>query len=308
MCRIVPLAARFAESREWVVLGSSSAAHWVAEVADIEVCTAREWVRVGRRLQGLPRTAEAFADERVSYSKVRTLTRVATSETEDELLVLAEATPAGHLARAIAAWASEKSDDEELARLQHKGRSLTWRHEPDGLVTFTMRLVPEIAGRLIAEVSTRVMRTTAKEAGQLAWPSLAHQQADAFASLVAEGGGDTEVVLHVRSDGTSLDDGTPILGSVVERLAPQSFMRALIHDADGRPINASARRRPPTTRQKRVVKARDQRCVDCGSEVLLEYDHNPDFAISGQTVVEELELRCSPCHQKRHRFDAKEAA
>ena len=75
----------------------------------------------------------------------------------------------------------------------------------------------------------------------------------------------TEIVLHLRGDGATLDDGTPIPISVLERIAPESFLRALIHDAERRPINASARHRHPTTRQKRVVKERDRHCIDCGT-------------------------------------------
>jgi hypothetical protein len=43
------------------------------------------------------------------------------------------------------------------------------------------------------------------------------------------------VILHVRADGATLDDGSPLPMSVVERIAPQAFIRALIHDAEGRP-------------------------------------------------------------------------
>jgi 5-methylcytosine-specific restriction endonuclease McrA len=91
---------------------------------------------------------------------------------------------------------------------------------------------------------------------------------------------------------------------VVERIAPEAFIRALIHDADNRPINASAKRRHPSARQKRVVKERDRVCVDCGATTLLEYDHVPDFATTGRTIVEELQLRCAPCHQRRHDREA----
>ena len=80
----------------------------------------------------------------------------------------------------------------------------------------------------------------------------------------------------------------------------EARLRAMIHDAEGRPINASAARRHPTTRQKRVVKERDGACVDCGRTDLLEYDHVPAYEATGHTVVDELELRCAPCHHRRH--------
>ena len=88
---------------------------------------------------------------------------------------------------------------------------------------------------------------------------------------------------------------------MIERIAPDSLIRALIHDARGRPANASHRRRHPTDRQKRIVKERDRVCVDCGATTLLQYDHHPDYAITGHTVVDELVLRCAPCHARRHR-------
>jgi len=42
--------------------------------------------------------------------------------------------------------------------------------------------------------------------------------------------------VHVRAGGNSLDDGTPVSDTIVERLAPHSFIRALIHDIDGNPL------------------------------------------------------------------------
>ena len=110
----------------------------------------------------------------------------------------------------------------------------------------------------------------------------------------------SEVIIHVRGDGCTLDDGTPIADSAVARLLSQAFIRVLIHDAERRPINASSRQRHPTQRQKRVVHERDRKCVDCGSTDLLRYDHDPDYEQSRHTTTDELKLRCAPCHHKRH--------
>jgi hypothetical protein len=299
---VIGLAADFADSGEWMVSNAASAAHWIAAVADIEVCTAREWIRVGRRLRSLTLIADLFEADELSYSKVRTLTRLATPDNEQQLAAIAVDVPAGALPRAIAAWLHRNSDDRELERLQHEQRSVTWRNEPDGMVTFTARLPPLVAGLLISRLTTQVMSTRPTTTAIEQWPSLAQQHADALAALLCEGSGPltTEVIVHVRDDGASLDDGTAIPMSTVERIAPGAFIRALIHDAGNRPINASTKRRHPSTRQKRVVKERDRVCVDCGAASLLEYDHVPDFAQTGHTVVEELQLRCSPCHQRRH--------
>ncbi|MEM1332459.1 MAG: DUF222 domain-containing protein [Actinomycetota bacterium] len=300
--QVVGLAADFSDSGEWGATGLSSAAHWIAKSADIELCTAREWIRVGKRLRALPAIDDAFAEGVVSYSKVRALTRLATADNEVELLEIASTVPAGQLGRALLALMNRTSGDAELARHQHDQRSVTWRNEPDGMSTFTMRLPPLMAGKLHAALHAFVMSNQPAPLSTEQRPTLAQQHADGVAALFEPGGAEVsiEVVLHVRGDGCTLDDGSPIPGSTVERVAPEAFVRALVHDADGRPINASAKRRHPTARQRRVVKERDRACVNCGATSLLEFDHVPDFAVTGHTVIEELELRCAPCHRRRH--------
>jgi len=298
---LVTLAADFADSNHWALDGSPSAAHWIAAVADIEISTAREWIRIGRALRTLHASADAYADGTLSYSKIRTLTRVATPETEAELLDIALEVPAGDLNRAIAAWRARNNTPEDLDRLHQQQRSVKWRTEPDGMVTFTLRLPPFTAGLLIAWLTTWVM-TSRPRASADAYPSVAQQHADAITALLQTEGvsAETEVVIHVRGDGNTLDDGTPLTDSTVAALLDKAFIRVMIHDAETNPVNASGRQRHPSTRQKRVVKERDRVCVDCGRSDLLEYDHNPAYEISGHTIVDELELRCSPCHRTRH--------
>ena len=43
------------------------------------------------------------------------------------------------------------------------------------------------------------------------------------------GGATAEVILHVRGDGCTMDDGSPVAESVAVRIAPTAFLRALIH-------------------------------------------------------------------------------
>lgn len=299
---IIFLAAELADSPEWVLAGSPTPAHHLAEIADIEPCTAREWIRVGKRVRGLPTIARLLREGELSYSKVRALVALATPENEAELAAIAMGCPAGALRAELARWLNRNSDPDDLAAYHRERRSLKWRTEADGMVTFTLRLPPQVAAVLIALLTALVMRSKPRPDASAGWPSLAKQHADAFVGLLEDGAGEiaTEVVLHVRGDGCTADDGTPIPDTVIAELVPDAFIRALIHDADGRPIDASGRQRHPTARQKRVVKDRDRACVDCGRTDLLEYDHVPAYEESGRTLVEELELRCSPCHDRRH--------
>ncbi len=300
---LVTLAAEFADSGEWLLDGSTSAAAWLAQVADVETSTVREWVRIGRCLRSLPASADAFADGVLSYSKIRTLTRVADADNEAELVELAKTVTASDLGRAIAVWLQRNGEPDAIDNYQQARRTIRWRTDPDGMLSFTVRVPPLLGGTFVAALTARVMKSAPRQQADGTWPTLAQQYADAFEAILSEGAGRvrTEVVIHVRGDGTTMDDGTPIPVSVVERIAPESTLRAMIHDAEGKPINASGRHRYPTVRQKRVVKERDRGCVDCGSTQLPTFDHNPDHAITKRTIVDEVELRCAPCHWQRHR-------
>lgn len=313
--QLVHAAVALDNSGEWAADGSHTCAQWIASALDIEMSTAREWLRIGRALAKLQHIDAAVREGRISYSKARALTRVATVENEVELCDIAERVPAGQLGTALAAWLSRNEEPEDTERRQQDARSLTWRTEPDGMVWGTFRLPPAQAAVLTTAVDQWVLRnrptstlrgeSASADAGSprnVRWASMAQQRADGLTGLVAEGGTDivTEVIVHVRADGCSLDDGTPIAGTIVERIAPLAFIRALIHDADSRPINASGRQRHPTTRQKRVVRERDRRCVDCGGTAFMQYDHVPPFEVSRRTLIDELEGRCWTCHTARH--------
>lgn len=90
----------------------------------------------------------------------------------------------GQLPRAIAAWVRRTSESATLERCQHRQRSLSWRAEPDRMVTFTARLPPLLAGVLIARLTTTLM-TSEKRADSLAnWPTLAQQHADELETLL----------------------------------------------------------------------------------------------------------------------------
>ena len=108
--RIADLAARVnsAESRMMTLIADfdrregwkdefSSCAEWLAWRIGIKIGPARERVRTARALEDLPRTADALREGRISYAKVRALTRVAKPGNEGELLEFALAGSAAKL-------------------------------------------------------------------------------------------------------------------------------------------------------------------------------------------------------------------
>jgi hypothetical protein len=73
----------------WKKWSFKSCAEWLAWRSSIGLSAAREKVRAAHALRALPAISAAFADGRLSYSKVRALTRVAHGHDEDLLLAYA---------------------------------------------------------------------------------------------------------------------------------------------------------------------------------------------------------------------------
>ncbi len=179
-------------------------------------------------LQVLHASAAAFEAGELSYSKIRTLSRIATIENEAELVALAKSVPASDLGRAIAAWLQQSSDPDALENYHLLRRSIKWRNDPDGIVSISMRLPPLLAGMFIAIITSLVMRSKPRRQADGSWPTVAQQHADALQELLSEGAGkvNTEVIVHVRGDGTTMDDGTPVPASVIKRIADAAAIRA----------------------------------------------------------------------------------
>jgi hypothetical protein len=87
----------FDERGGWHVQGALSCAHWLSWRVGWDLVTARERVRVARKLAGFPTIDDALRRGELSYSKVRALVRVATPANETMLLEHARLMPASQL-------------------------------------------------------------------------------------------------------------------------------------------------------------------------------------------------------------------
>ena len=101
--QFLELLARFDEAGGAVDAGCRSSVEWLSWHCGIHANAAREKLRVARALFGteatLPQLAEAFRAGRISYSKVRALTRVVTHADEAHLLGIAQNASAAQLER-----------------------------------------------------------------------------------------------------------------------------------------------------------------------------------------------------------------
>jgi len=87
--RLLELIREFDEREGWFGPGLKSCAHWLNWKVGISLGAAREKVRVAHALKNLPKISDSFRQGRISFSKVRAMTRVATPESEDFLLMIA---------------------------------------------------------------------------------------------------------------------------------------------------------------------------------------------------------------------------
>ncbi len=102
-CAWLLLIAEFDRREGWASWECRSTAYWLGWHCGLSVVAAREHVRVGRALQHLPRVRSEFAAGRLTYSKVRAITRVATTANEQSLVDLGLAATASQLERICAA-------------------------------------------------------------------------------------------------------------------------------------------------------------------------------------------------------------
>src|SRR5713226_469147 len=87
--RLLRCIRQFDELGGWHQQGAQRCAHWLTWRVGLDPGAAREKVRVARALGELPKLDEAFAAGRLSYSKVRAITRIATPANEERVLEVA---------------------------------------------------------------------------------------------------------------------------------------------------------------------------------------------------------------------------
>src|SRR6266568_8754746 len=138
-CRFLVLLADFDARRGWASWEMGSCAQWLSWKCQMSSGTAREHVRVARALRELPVIRARFAAAKLSYAKVRALTRIAAPATEAGLAELAGPMTANQLERFARAHRRVTEADDAEARVR---RRLVWRFEEDGSLSGTFRLPP----------------------------------------------------------------------------------------------------------------------------------------------------------------------
>jgi hypothetical protein len=130
---LVVLVRQFDERCGFLKWGFANSAEWLHWRCELSLNAAREKVRVAHALKALPQVSREFASGRLSYSKVRALTRVATRENESALLTYAMKTTAARLEERCRQISNVHPDNAGEADRMHRRRSLrVFRDESAG--------------------------------------------------------------------------------------------------------------------------------------------------------------------------------
>jgi hypothetical protein len=114
--RLVLMIAEYDRRQGWAEWGCRSAAHWLSWKCGVGVHTAREKLRVGHALAALPVTQTAFERGELSYSQVRSITRVAGAHNEAAFVDIARYSTAQQLDRLVAATVKARRSGTKASR------------------------------------------------------------------------------------------------------------------------------------------------------------------------------------------------
>jgi hypothetical protein len=154
-CRLLLLVGEFdaGEGVRWYV-GLKSMAHWLSWACSMSPGAAREHVRVARALRSMPLTVREFSAGRLSYSKVREMTRVVGLVDEQELIDLARAMTASQLARTVSAFRA--LDGTRMP--QDARREGSWRVRDDGMIELRVLLPAEMGAEIVTALDLAMER------------------------------------------------------------------------------------------------------------------------------------------------------
>jgi hypothetical protein len=297
--RLLTLIRDFDRAGGWYRQGALSCAHWLSWRIGLGLGPAREKVRVAHKLAELPLFDEAFRRGELSYSKLRAMTRVASSDNEAALLDLARNSTAAQLERICRLYRQAHPTERPSSRDEGDRRVVT-RPTDDGMVAIQIRLNPEEAARLMRAIEHFADR------GSLADGAVALADSGLAGGARADGPirPPVEVVVHVAAatlDGhTDLGDG--LSSETCRRLLCDAGVVPMVEDAAGKTIDVGRKTRTIPAALRRALDARDQTCrfPGCSHRRFLDAHHVEHWIDGGATNLVNTHLCCRSHHRLLH--------
>ena len=309
----------------WRAYHFNNCAEWLNMKCGIAPGTAREKLRVANALFDLTATSSAFQKGDLSYSKARSLTRVATPETEKNLLDYAIPATALQVEDHCRELRNVQRDNSTLdANRLHQQRYLSRSVHGDGSMTISVEL-PRESGELVMKALELALKEveltvdTFEGEGSIAEAQDSHpaKQADAMVQMakgyLAGGKGRNsstadhyQVMVHVDEEvlrqSPTEKSKSDLPCETVRRLCCDSGVVAITQDNKGNPLNVSRKHRVVQPPLKRALLARDKCCrfPGCTHEKWLDAHHVVHWADGGETSLDNTVLLCSKHHRLLH--------
>ncbi len=299
----------------------NSCAEWLAWSTGRTIGTCRENVRVAHALQDLPKTSAEMKAGRLSYTKVRAITRVATKVTEAKLLEIADKSSAAELERMVRGWRHLSREGELTAEeVRHQRRAFSVVIDADGTYVVRGRLEPE-AGAVLMRAIEAATDALYRGEDPEARPTSRQRRADA-AGLVAEralaaglkaahSGTRAEryqVTVHAEmatleehgEGGRSEVDGVRVSAETSRRMACDASLVRMLH-REGKVVSVGRKTRTIPPHIRRALEERDRGCryPGCGGR-FTEAHHVRHWADGGETSLANTVLLCRRHHRLVH--------
>ena len=140
----------------WQKWGLRNCAEWLAWRCDLSLSAAREKVRTAHALRNMPAVSAAFEDGRLSYSKVRAITRVVDRVDEETLLDYALRVTASQLEERCREIRNSSPESVGTAWRAWEHRSLVVMRDPErGMMRITVEM-PIEDGEVVARAIDRI--------------------------------------------------------------------------------------------------------------------------------------------------------
>ncbi len=320
---LLVLVRNFDDRFGWMKWSFASCAEWLAWACGISLSAAREKVRTAHALRKLPAISKAFAEGRVSYSKVRALTRVAQEHDEDVLLAYALDASQGQVEQRCAQIRNVAPESTDVARRAWERRSLSISRNVVRNTVLISVEVPAEEGELVAlaldravaagEVASGIEFSADREKASASWCA---QQADALIAVMrayladgeraadaAHAGDHCQVVVHV--DASALRGGagcSDLPLETIRRLTCDCSLVAMVEDERGNPLDVGRKQRTFSTALRRALWARDRGCTfpGCHRKRFVAGHHIKHWADNGKTNPDNITLLCSLHHRLLH--------
>ncbi len=306
----------------WRDEGCRNGVHWVAQRLHISAWKARRWIDAAHAVDRLPLTAAALERGVISADKTVELCRIATPETEADLIEWARrVTPAAIRERADL----EQQRRAEEVRRTHESRYLNCTADHQAGIYWIEGVLPTEQGAVVAAALDRLADEIASrpkdealegDTSDESWREVTapERRAEALVLLAsgqvaAESDGTTVVVhaplaalSHDQGNG-SIDGRAPLHPEVLRKLSCDCRLQFVLEDRKGNALGiGQTSPKIPRWLRRQALRRDGHRCTfaGCGCRRFLHLHHIVHWARRGPTDLDNLTTVCSFHHALIH--------